>query len=160
MKIFTSDFLEGLIALADASPRRRRHHNVHKSHEDPCQRLFNAIEPDSYIRPHRHSAHPVDELMIAVRGTMALLTFNDLGSVVDIIRLGTEKCGLGSAVGAQISADVWHTVIALDRACILLEVKAGPFDSRRAKDLAPWAPEEGSSAAINYLDKLAALATD
>jgi len=37
---------------------------------------------------------------------------------------------------------------------VLLEVKAGPFDPNQPKDLAPWAPEEGSDAAANYLNRL------
>jgi hypothetical protein len=36
----------------------------------------------------------------------------------------------------------------------LLEVKAGPFDPNQPKDLAPWAPDEGTAGANNYMNKL------
>lgn len=58
------------------------------------------------------------------------------------------------AVGAEVPANTWHTVIALVPGCVLLEVKAGPFDPNQPKDLAPWAPDEGSAAAAKYLEKL------
>jgi hypothetical protein len=45
-------------------------------------------------------------------------------------------------------------VVALEPGCVLLEVKAGPFDPNQPKDLAPWAPEEGSEAAADYLNFL------
>ena len=98
--------------------------------------------------------------MVAVRGLIALVAFDDLGTVVDVVRFGSTGYGAHFAAGAEVAASTWHTVIALRSESILLEVKAGPFDPSRAKDLAPWAPEEGSSAASDYLEKLAALATD
>ena len=160
MRTFSADYLNDLTAQAQGNLRKRQHRNIHQSYADPCQRLFNALEPTSYIRPHRHAGDPGQELLIAVRGAMALVAFDDSGAVLDILRFGSEKYGTDLAVGAEVSAFQWHTVIALQSGCILLEVKAGPFDLSRAKDLAPWAPEEGSSVAIEYLDKLAALAAD
>ena len=160
MRTFSAEYLKDLTAQAQGNRRKRQHRNIHQSYADPCQRLFNAIEPASYIRPHRHVGDPGKELLIAVRGVMALLVFGDSGAVLDILHFGSEKYGTGLAVGAEVSAFQWHTVIALQSGCMLLEVKAGPFDPSRAKDLAPWAPEEGSFAAGDYLEKLTALATD
>jgi cupin fold WbuC family metalloprotein len=153
MKVFSGDYLNELTAQAECSPRKRQHRNIHESYADPCQRLFNAIEPGSYIRPHRHASDPRDELLIAVRGLMALVTFDEQGMVTGVIRFGAGSNGDGSAVGAEVSANTWHTVIALESGCVLLEVKAGPFDPNQPKDLAPWAPDEGS-AASEYLNKL------
>jgi cupin fold WbuC family metalloprotein len=62
MIVFGSEYLDELSGLAKVSPRLRQHRNIHTSYDDPCQRLFNAIEPESYIRPHRHAADPRDEL--------------------------------------------------------------------------------------------------
>jgi cupin fold WbuC family metalloprotein len=118
------------------------------------QRLFNAIEPGSYIRPHRHASDPREELLVAVRGVMGLVTFDDQGAVTNVLRFGSEKHGDEMAVGAEVSSGTWHTVIALEPGCVLLEVKAGPFDPNQPKDLAPWAPEEGTSSAASYLQQL------
>jgi cupin fold WbuC family metalloprotein len=154
MKAFNGQYLNDLIGQAKNSPRRRQHRNIHQNYQDACQRLFNAIEPGSYIRPHRHATEPREELLIAIRGSMALITFDDQGSVTGILRFGSEKYGSGLAVGAEVVSSTWHTVVALEAGCVLLEVKAGPFDPSQPKDLASWAPEEGSAAAADYFNRL------
>jgi cupin fold WbuC family metalloprotein len=158
MKVFSTDYLNDLTALAQGNLRKRQHCNIHESYADPCQRLFNAIEPESYIRPHRHATDPRDELLIAVRGSVALVTFDEQGMVTGVVRFGTDRNGGGLAVGAEVPANTWHTVIALEPGCVLLEVKAGPFDPKQPKDLAPWAPDEGSPAALPFLNQLIGLA--
>jgi cupin fold WbuC family metalloprotein len=154
MKVFDSNYFENLTNQAKDGLRRRQHSNIHESYRDPCQRLFNAIERGSYIRPHRHAADPRDELLIAIRGAMALVTFDDAGAVQGVLRLAADGYGGDAAVGAEVPANVWHTVVALEPGCVLLEVKAGPFDPNRPKDLAAWAPEEGSPEASIYLREL------
>jgi len=154
MKIFDAQYLDGLTVQAKVSPRLRQHRNVHQSYQEASQRLFNAIEPGSYIRPHRHASDPRDELLVAVRGVMAMVTFDDQGAVTNVLLFGTERHGDEMAVGAEVSSSMWHTVIALEPDCVLLEVKAGPFDPTQPKDLAPWAPEEGCDAASVYLARL------
>ncbi len=158
MKIFSADYLNKLTGNARSNPRKRQHLNIHESYRNPCQRLFNAIEPASYIRPHRHATVPRDEFLIAVRGLMALVTFDEWGRVNGIISFGSDKHGEDMTVGAEVPANTWHTVIALKTGCVLLEVKAGPFYPNQPKDLAPWAPEEGSPAALSYLNQLTCLA--
>lgn len=157
MKIFDAQYLDDLTGQAKVSPRLRQHRNVHQSYQESSQRLFNAIELGSYIRPHRHASDPREELLIAVRGLMALVTFDDQGAVTNVLRFGTDRHGDEMAVGAEVSSSTWHTVIALEPGCVLLEVKAGPFDPNQPKDLAPWAPEEGSSSARAYLDRIVKL---
>ena len=154
MKIFDALYLNDLTCQARVSPRLRQHRNIHQSYQDGCQRLFNSIEPGSYIRPHRHSADPKDELLIAVRGVMALVTFNDQGQIIKVLRFGTEMHGEDIALGAEVQSSTWHTVIALEPGCVLLEIKTGPFDPSQPKDLATWAPEEGSALARDYLNRL------
>lgn len=154
MKVFSADYLDELSDQARNSARQRQHRNIHQSYEDNCQRMFNAIEPGSYIPPHRHAADPRDELLIAIRGQMVLVTFDDLGGVVSALRFGSEKNGRNIAIGAEVSANTWHTVIALEPGCVLLESKAGPFDPDQPKNLASWAPEEGTALAQVYLREL------
>jgi cupin fold WbuC family metalloprotein len=154
MKAFDVQYLNYLTGQAKNSPRLRQHRNIHQNYKDACQRLFNAIEPGSYIRPHRHASEPREELLIAIRGSMALITFDDQGSVTGILRFGSEKHGSDLAAGAEVASSTWHTVIALEAGCVLLEVKAGPFDPNQPKNLAPWAPEEGSDAGDDYLNRL------
>ena len=154
MKVFSAQQLGALVSQAEVSPRLRQHQNIHTGFDEPCQRLFNAIEPGSYIRPHRHSSVSRDELLVAVRGLMALVTFDEAGRVERIVRFGSEKYGADLAVGVEVTPDTWHTVLALVPGSVLLEVKAGPFDPAQPKDLAAWAPPEGDGACPAYLASL------
>lgn len=158
MKLFSAEQLNGLVASAQISARLRQHQNIHSGFDEPCQRLFNAIEPGSYIRPHRHATVAREELLVAVRGLMALVTFDDFGVVQQVVRFGTEKYGADLAVGGELPSQTWHTVLALVPGSVLLEVKAGPFDPNQPKDLAPWAPAEGELVCVEYLGALRAVA--
>lgn len=156
IKVFSAAYLDDLVELASQSSRRRQHRNVHEDYSDPCQRLFNALERDTYLRPHRHGVGQGAETMLAVRGLMALLVFGDDGQVIDIHRFGSGLHGRSPehAVGVETPPGVWHTVLALAPGSVLFEVKAGPFDPAAPRHFAPWAPEEGTPAAVAYLKTL------
>lgn len=154
MKVFSANYLNGLIEGARSNSRLRQHRNVHDNYHEPCQRLFNAIEPGSYIQPHRHLSVPRDELLVAIRGLMLLIDFDDQGQIRNTLKFGSEKFGAEVAAGSEVTSDTWHTVVALEPGSVLLEVKAGPFDPGQQKDLAPWAPREFSSEAGLYMKDL------
>ena len=145
---FSADYLDSLTSQALASPRKRQHRNLHANYAEPVQRLYNAIEPDSYIRPHQHRLVPRSEMMIAVRGWMVLVVFDDTGKITACHPFAANQPS--TAVGVEIPAYCWHTVVALEPGSILLEVKAGPFDPEMPKEMAPWAPEEGSEMGYSY----------
>jgi cupin fold WbuC family metalloprotein len=153
---FSLEFLDILTSQAEQAARQRQHKNIHQHYNDSCQRLFNAIGVNSYIRPHRHSLDPKDECLIAVRGSMALLVFDDIGQVKQVVRFGVQdniaKKAIG--VGVNLSAGVWHTVIAEMPGSILFEVKSGPFNPDQAKEWPAWAPAENSPEAVQYLIEL------
>ena len=158
LKVFSAEYLDDLVLQAVASPRRRQHRNIHIDYTDHCQRLFNAIEPNSYLRPHRHSPAQGAETMIAVRGLMALVVFDDNGEIKQFQRFGagSRLVDRNIAVGAETPPATWHTVVSLESGSVLLEVKAGPFDPLAPKFPAPWAPAEGTSEGSAYLGKLIA----
>ncbi|MDB3961761.1 WbuC family cupin fold metalloprotein [Paracoccaceae bacterium] len=153
LKVFDLEYLNVISSKAQLNPRSRQHQNIHESYEEPCQRLLNAIEPNSYIRPHRHSSHPCSELLFAARGSLVFLTFDNSGEISEVIHFGTNNHSK-MVIGLEVTPDIWHTVVALETGCVLLEVKAGPFDPKNPKDLAKWAPSENDPAAKNYLDYL------
>lgn len=148
---FSPSFLEDLTRCAEQSPRRRQHYNIHPDYADPVQRLFNAICVNSYIRPHRHRLDPKRECLMAVRGRLALVTFDDEGAIVDHVPFGTNA---SDAAGVEVEPTQWHTVVALEPGSILFEVKQGPFDPDAAKEMAPWSPAEGAPEAGAYLSML------
>ena len=103
MKVFSAEFIDDLVQQAVASPRGRQHHNLHADFAETVQRTFIAIEPDSYVRPHRHGLTPRTETMLAVRGLMALLVFDDAGEVTQVVRFGAGQIGdAANAVGFRI----------------------------------------------------------
>ena len=153
---FSSGFLNLLTQSAKESSRQRQHKNIHQHCNDSCQRLFNAIGIDSYIRPHRHSIDPKDECLIAVRGRMALVVFDDIGQLKQVVPFGaqTAEAQQTIGVGVKLPAGVWHTVIAEVPDSILFEVKSGPFNPDQAKEYASWAPAENTPEAALYLTEL------
>jgi len=152
MVIIDRAAMEALIASARANPRRRMHRNLHASYDEPSQRLMIAMEPDSYIRPHRHLADPKPEAFIALKGSLALLTFHDDGAIERITRLGPDE----DAVAVDLPAGTWHAVVSLQTGSVFYETKPGPFNPIQAKDMAPWAPDPASDGAAAYLEGLKA----
>jgi cupin fold WbuC family metalloprotein len=137
------------------SPRLRLHHNFHADYSDPAQLLVNAVDVNSYIRPHRHLVDPKSECLIALKGSFALISFDDNGIVEDVIKFGSEKHIKDvKNYGVNIPSGKWHTVIALTKDSVLFESKLGPFDPLKAKEFALWSPQEDSSGAIDFLENL------
>jgi cupin fold WbuC family metalloprotein len=149
-RLITPGDLAALSREAAAKPRRRLNLNLHVDSADPCQRLFNAVEPGSYIRPHRHSDPPKAEAFVAVCGRFTLLLFDDAGEVIQRIDLAPG----GPVVAVDIPAGTWHSVVAREPGSIFFETKQGPYVKVTDKDFARWAPEEGSPEAEAYLQKV------
>jgi cupin fold WbuC family metalloprotein len=151
-----SGMLDKLEHAAAASPRKRQHFNLHRDYSDPSQRLLNHVGTDSYIRPHRHLNSGCDETLVAIKGLFGIVTFDDDGEICDSGRFGSElhASPFACRLAVVVEPHVWHSVLALTPGAVLLECKAGPFDPNAAKELALWAPEEGSSAAVEYFRRL------
>lgn len=156
MKVFSSQYFEDLVNQASQSDRLRAHVNVHGSYADQCQKLFNAIKIDSYIRPHRHSLDPKDECLVAIKGLFGFIMFTEQGSIESVVLFGSEKYSeqLSIPSGLELTSGVWHTVVSLVDNSILFEVKKGPFEPTLAKEFAPWAPKEGEKVANPYFQQL------
>jgi cupin fold WbuC family metalloprotein len=149
-QIIDRDFLEQVSSQAKASPRRRRNHNFHASESDTCNRLLNAIEPDSYIQPHCHHEATKDETLIAVRGRLGVIIFDERGAVTATAVLAP----MGETVGVNIPHGMYHTLVALEPGSVFFEAKAGPYAPLTPREKAPWAPAEGELHAPAYLTDL------
>lgn len=153
--LISNDTLVQLSRQAKTAPRRRLNLNLHDDYLDPCQRLFNAVEPESYIRPHRHTDPPKPEFFLAVNGRLALLLFDDDGQPTTCHILSPE----GPIRAAEVPAGCWHALIALTAGSVFFEAKPGPYKPLTDKDFAPWAPAEGEASAAAYLQKLVRFTT-
>ena len=144
--------LDDLCREAAASPRRRKNRNLHPHDRHPGHRLLNAMQPDSYIPPHRHLDPNKDETFVVLRGLLGLLVFDDEGALLRSVTVGAG----GAALGVDIPHGRWHTVVALEPDTVFLEAKAGPYLPLTEAERAPWAPAENSPDAAAYLTALKA----
>ncbi|HTH94733.1 MAG TPA: WbuC family cupin fold metalloprotein [Rhodocyclaceae bacterium] len=153
MKLIDINLLDDVSAEAVASPRQRKNHNLHPHNEFPAHRLLNAVEPGSYIVPHRHLDALKDETMVVLRGSFGLVIFDDVGTVVRTERIAAD----GEVLGVDIPHGTWHSLVSLAPGSVFLEAKAGPYALLTEAERARWAPAEGDAEAPAYYARLAAL---
>ena len=142
--------LENAIAYSRQSPRKRVIQPFHRAESETLHRMFNAVQPESYIRPHRHREPPKAEAWIVLRGSVAFFTFEDDGRIREIVGLGRD----GDAFGVDLVPGIFHTFIALEPDTVIFEVKDGPYVAATDKAFAPWAPAEGTPEAVTYMQQL------
>ena len=153
--------LAALVVAAQNAPRKRKNLNLHPTLDDPVQRLLNAFEPGTYVRPHRrppgmagvqktqgsvfcHSDAGKWEFFAILHGRALVLAFDAAGNVQE----RHELAPAGAVPVIEIAAGTWHTLAALESGTLLLEVKPGPYTPAGPQDFAPWAPPEGTPGAV------------
>ena len=146
------DLLEGAIEASQSSPRRRVIQPFHRSESATLQRMFNALQPDSYIPPHRHLEPPKAESWIVLRGALAFFTFDEQGAISECLEI---RAG-GEIFGVDLEPGVYHTFFALEPDTVVYEAKDGPYSPTADKSFPAWAPAEGTPEASLYLAKLSA----
>lgn len=145
----TKKLLDKMTKKAKKSPRKRAHYLFHK-HDDPVHRIINAIEPGTYIPPHKHQDPKKIEAFVLLRGKAACVGFNDKGKITEVHVLEKE----GPKFAVDITPGAWHTFISLKSGTALFEVVQGPYEKLSHKNLAPWAPsEENGKSYIKKLEK-------
>jgi len=145
--------LKKLSMEAVALPRRRKNHNFHENSEAQSHRLLNAIEPNSYVMPHKHNDSNKGETIICLSGKLGLIIFDSTGNVEQKLVLEANS----ETVGVDIPYGTFHTVLALKNGTVFFEAKAGPFVPIKAEEQAPWAPIEGDDLVKSYLIILCAM---
>ena len=135
MKQITLSDLQQQSEAAASAPRLRAHRNFHPELSDPIQRLAIAMEPGTYIRPHRH--RHTFELLLPLKGRFVVLNFDDHGVVTNRVVLG-ETC-----TALEMEAGTWQTVLSLDAGGMVFEVKQGAYQPLAEMDTMAGAPAEG-----------------
>lgn len=148
--VMGTSLMNEAIALSRQSPRRRIICPFHPAASDSLHRMLNAIQPRSYIPPHRHASPPKAESIVVLKGSIGFLCFTEGGSVDQTHVLGASQ----PSFGIDIHPGVFHTFVALEEDTVLFEVKPGPYEKTSDKDFAPWAPKEGTPEAQAYLEQL------
>lgn len=145
-----NNFIEETSKKAKTSARRRMNFNFHQSPDDTMHRMLNAMEPDTYIQPHKHENPDKSEAFFCLRGRLLVVEFSDDGKITDAIILDP----LNGNFGCEIAPRVWHSIISLQSGSVAYEVKDGPYDPGNDKHFAAWAPAEGDPGAELFNQKI------
>lgn len=151
--VIDTALMDATTDAARNAPRGRRNHNFHAADDAQCHRLINAIEPGSYIQPHRHNDPAKAEAMIILRGKLGCVFFDDTGNI-------TSHCVLApgsDCVAIDIPPGIFHTVFALEPGTVFFEAKAGPYVPLTEDEKASWAPRESEDEARALLSAWASL---
>ena len=143
----TLTMVGALLAQSRESPRKRMIQRVHKTDDANVHKMFNALQPGTYVPPHRHLDPDKTETILVVAGSLLFVRFTDDGEIVDqvLVQPGTE------VFGVDVAPHVYHTFVALKPDTLIFEVKDGPYDRGTDKDIPDWAPPEGDPGAEPYL---------
>ncbi len=148
MKLIDNALLDSLIVKAKESPRKRAHFNLHPELSDQVQRLCIAMEPGTYVRPHRHSDPETWEVLLILRGSLALNIFDEKGKVLERTVLNAR----GPVTALEFPRNTWHAPVSLESGTVVFEIKQGPYKPIEEKNLASWAPNEGEPEAAKFLE--------
>lgn len=134
--------------LANNSIRKRSPKILHNKGEY-LNKVFNFILADSYMHPHMHPSKEKIEKMYLIKGSFALILFNEVGQIDDKIILQE-----GKLESIEVPAFTWHTYVMLSDEVIIYETMEGVYEIDTWKKMAPWSPKENSLDAPKYLEKL------
>ena len=145
-RIIDRSMLDVASEAARESPRGRCNRNFHQTNEAQCHRLLNAIEPGSYVAPHRHLDPAKDESIVVLRGRLGCVVFDEVGNIVRACVLAPAS----ACVGIDIPHGTIHTVFSLEPGTIFFEAKAGPYQPLVEAECPPWAPREGQPGCAEF----------
>lgn len=142
--------IANLSEKAGASKRGRINLNFHPHDSDLLQRMLNAIEPGSYVQPHKHHNPDKTEVFMILRGRLAVVVFDDSGKMTGHIILDP----LTGNFGVEIPPRTWHMILALEPGTVVYETKNGPYNPADDKTFAEWAPAESEAGTQDFLEKI------
>lgn len=140
MKLITEELLDTVTSQAKENSRLRMNYNFHASMDAPIHRLLNALEPGTYLPPHRHTGK--EETYLVLRGSL-------LAFVTDKVCLNPSE----GKYGLEIPSNTWHSIIALESGTVIFEIKKGPYQPLPSEDLASWAPQTSDTEGIKAFMK-------
>jgi cupin fold WbuC family metalloprotein len=135
-----------LIEQARSSARRRKNFNFHPAPSDPMHRMLHAMEPDTYVQPHKHENPDKYEAFIILKGKVAAVEFSAGGEILDWIILDATA----GNYGMEVPPRTWHSLVCLESGTVVYEVKNGPWDPSDDKHFANWAPREGTEGCARF----------
>ncbi len=141
---------DSVIKEAVESPRGRKNYNFHQSYNEVLNRMLNALEPGTYVQPHKHEDPDKHEVFLILSGKVAVIEYDEGGNILEYFTLeaGSDNYGV------EIAPRVWHSIIPLAKGTVVYEVKEGPYSPLNDKSFATWAPKEGDGNCKAFNDKI------
>lgn len=150
MQKINAGLIRDVLKKASISTRKRTNFNFHDGPKDPLQRMLNAMQPGTYLQPHKHENPDKREVFLALTGKFVVIQFEDDGSIADHMVLDPSKWDFA----CEVKARTFHTIICLSPDSVIYELKDGPYDPDDDKNFAKWAPKEGSEESNAYLENI------
>jgi cupin fold WbuC family metalloprotein len=138
--------IQPLINQARTVQRKRKNFNFHPNASDPMHRMLHALEPETYVQPHKHEIPDKREAFIILKGRVAAIEFSDQGEIIDWMLLDPAL----ENYGMEIAPRAWHSLICLETGTVVYELKDGPWNPADDKFFATWAPKEGDANCLTY----------
>jgi len=144
------NLLEEMAHKSKAAKRGRAHFLFHRSHDDTLQRMLNAMQPGTYLQPHKHENPDKREVFLVLTGKFLVVEFDEQGNISDHMILDAN----GHQHAAEITERTFHTVICMAPDSIAYELKDGPYSPIDDKNFASWAPKEGDPTCADFIDRI------
>lgn len=142
--------IEKTLQEAGKSERKRANYCFHSPNET-LHRMINAGLCDTYVRPHKHENPDKLEIFLILKGTVAVVMFDDNGKITESIKLDEN----GDIKAVEIPPKTWHTFIILSKEAALYEIIEGKYDAKTHKQFALWSPKEENHKEVRkYLNGL------
>ena len=122
--------------------KRRARINAHPDSDDQLHEMIIAIEPNSYVRPHKHPGK--SEAFHIIEGAVDIVVFDETGDISRIVSLAAP--GGSTPFYYRMSEPHFHTLIIRSELLIVHEITNGPFRPDGTV-FAAFAPEEGDTVA-------------
>lgn len=132
------------------SKRLRKNFNFHTEASDVLQRMLNAIEPGTYVQPHKHESPDKREVFIVLRGRVLVVEFTSQGDIASHVVLDHST----GHFAVEFAPGIYHAMYSLQTGTVVYELKDGPYSPADDKHFASWAPREGDAGCSEYLSTL------
>ena len=125
-----------------ANPRRQIRVCTHPDTNDRLHEMLIVHTRGTYVRPHKHLNK--SNTVHIIEGEVDVVFLDEAGAVRDVVRLGDLRSG--REFYCRANWPIYHTLLITSEFLVFREITNGPF-RREETIFAPWAPEEGNTAA-------------
>lgn len=133
---------------------RSRHAKILHSPGAYENKVINAMLSTSYMQPHLHPGVEKVEKIHLVKGELCVMFFDNDGHLTKRHLLTESGLRL-----VEVPAYQFHTYITLSEFSLTYETMNGVYNPKTWKEMAKWAPIEGSLGASPYFISLATTCT-